>query len=189
MMDIVLNRLRAAISCALLALLVHPVLLQAAAQLQVAQLNDSNWVELRPQGPDAIAGIGDWALSNGRLCAVVSDLDHESGMTAFGGVLVDLAHCGAGNDQWLMSHLLPNMDTQALVRPHSLRTGFTARAAYIAVQGQQQGLRLESRYQLGLDDRDTLTVVHTVTRVAAGPALNTLASMILHPSRIISLRK
>lgn len=158
----------------------------AETALRAEQLTPDNWAKLRAQGPDAIAGMGDWALSNGRLCAVVSDLDHETGMTAFGGVLVDLAHCGAGNDQWLMSHLLPNMDTQALTRPHTLRTGFGERAAYITVQGQQQGLRLESRYQLGLDNRDTLTVVHTVTRVSEGGKLNTLATMFLHPGRSLT---
>ena len=178
--------LRGAASLWLLTTLLLPRLALADSVLRAEQLTVDNWAVLRPQGPDAIAGMGDWALTNGRLCAVISHLDHESGMTAWGGILVDLGHCGAGNDQWLMSHLLPNMDTQSLTRPHSLRTGFGADSAYIVVQGQQQGLRLESRYQLELHQTDTLTVVHTVTRIGPGSELNTLATMFLHPSRALT---
>jgi hypothetical protein len=76
--------------------------LAADTLLRVEQLNAQNWDSLYPGGPDAISGYGDWALSNGTLCAVVSDLEHETGVTPFGGVLVDLGHCGAANDQWLM---------------------------------------------------------------------------------------
>ena len=154
--------------------------------LRVEQLNAGNWEQLHPGGPDAIAGYGDWALSNGTLCAVVSDLDHESGVTAFGGILVDLGHCGAANDQWLMTHLVPNMNTRELVRPHSIHSGTGAGGAYLTVVGRHQGLRLESRYQLDTTRPDTLQLEHTVTRVGEGEALNLLGTMLLHPGRAIT---
>ena len=56
---------------------------------------------LIPQGPDAVAGLGDWILGNGTVCATVSSISHESFLSGSGGVLVDLAHCGRGDDQWV----------------------------------------------------------------------------------------
>jgi hypothetical protein len=178
---------RLACASSLLLFFLLPPLGQAGeADLRAERLNAGNWNQLHPGGPDAIAGNGDWALSNGTLCAVVSDLDHESGVTAFGGILVDLGHCGQRNDQWLMSHLVPNMNTRELVRPHSIHAGYGAGGAYVTVVGRQQGLRLESRYQLDTSTPDTLMLEHTVTRIGSGEALNTLGTMLLHPSRAIT---
>jgi hypothetical protein len=156
------------------------------ADLRVEQLNAHNWEQLHPGGPDAIGGYGDWALSNGTLCAVVSDLEHESGLAAFGGALVDLGHCGKRNDQWPVTHLLPNMNTRDLVPPHSIHGGFGTGGAFVTVSGHQHGLRLESRYRLNAEQADTLFLEHTVTRVAPGEALNTLGAMVLHPGRAIT---
>jgi hypothetical protein len=158
----------------------------APGALRVEQLTAANWEALYPGGPDAIAGYGDWALSNGVLCAAVSDLDHESGVTAFGGILVDLAHCGRENDQWLMSHLLPNMAMEELTRPVSLHAAKEGDAADITVRGRQAGLLLESRYRLDLEQPDRLTIRHTLTREAAGAPLHTVGVMVLHPGRALT---
>ena len=170
-----------------LALVVLPGQASAAESLlRVEKLNAQNWDSLYPGGPDAISGYGDWALSNGTLCAAVSDLEHETGVTPFGGVLVDLGHCGAANDQWLMTHLLPNMSTGGLTRPDSINIGREDGDVSITVVGMQQGLRLETRYLLSDEQRDSLLLEHTLTRVADGDALNTVGAMVLHPGRAIT---
>jgi hypothetical protein len=52
--------------------------------------------------------------------------------------------------------------------------------------GIQQGLRLETRYVLGDEQRDSLLLEHTLTRVADGDALNMVGAMVLHPGRAIT---
>ena len=41
------------------------------------QLTPDNLASLQPGGPDAMAGLGDWLLSNGSLCAAISNIDHD----------------------------------------------------------------------------------------------------------------
>ncbi len=163
-----------------------PTALADGATPQAVRLGEDNWEALFPGGPDAIGGLGDWALSNGRLCAVISDLDHESGLTPFGGILVDLGHCGQANDQWLMAHFAPNMATEKLTRPDRIEAGRTATGAFVVVTGRQWGLRLQTRYSLDESDPDTLLLSQRLTRTTEGPALNSASLMVLHPGRALT---
>ncbi|MBW2270439.1 MAG: PHP domain-containing protein [Deltaproteobacteria bacterium] len=158
----------------------------AGVALQAERLSQDNWEALFPGGPDAIGGLGDWALSNGRLCAVISDLDHESGVTPFGGILVDLGHCGQANDQWLMAHFAPNMATEKLTRPDRIEAGRAAAEAFVVVTSRQWGLQLQTRYSLDNSDPDTLLLSQRLTRTASGPALNSASLMVLHPGRSLT---
>ena len=45
----------------------------AHAGVRAEQVTAENAPLLLPGGPDAVGGVGDWALSNGTLCAVVAD--------------------------------------------------------------------------------------------------------------------
>lgn len=161
-----------------------------ASELIAEQITDDNWQQLRPRGPDAIGGIGDWAISNGVLCAVVSDIEHESGMREFGGILVDLGHCDRDNDQWLLSHLAPNLNTDKLTAPDSISAEVDTDKASIIVRGVQDGLALESRYDLNAGteavEPETLYISHKITRIAAGRKLSTVGSFTLHPTRSLS---
>lgn len=162
----------------------------ASAVLTAEQITEANWQHLHLKGPDAIGGIGDWALSNGVLCAVVSDIEHESGLREFGGILVDLGHCARENDQWLLSHLAPNLATDKLKAPGSITTKLGGGEASIVVRGVQDGLALESRYSLiaaskGLD-QETLYMSHKITRLSPGAKLATVGSFTLHPTRSLS---
>ena len=53
------------------------------------RLNEDNIEDLQPAGPDAIAGLGDWVLSNGTLCAAISAIEHETGFSPWAGGLLD----------------------------------------------------------------------------------------------------
>ena len=73
---------------------------QTSAAL-AAQITVHNAHQLVQQGPDAAGGIGDWYLSNGTLCAVISNIDHESDLSVKGGVLIDLGYCDRPDDQFV----------------------------------------------------------------------------------------
>ena len=73
-----------------------------ASELVATRIDESNAPRTILGGPDAIGGIGDWALQNGTLCAVVADPSHESDISTTGGGLIDLGFCGRGDDQFIL---------------------------------------------------------------------------------------
>ncbi len=102
----------------------------SAAAASVCQDASSTQVEpndpsVLPDGPDAIGGIGDYVLSNGRIRAAIdaTGIDASSLGGAFplanvwaptGGNLVDLASTDTGNDQFLgMTQAVVGRDTIA----------------------------------------------------------------------------
>ena len=88
----------------------------AASDLFATRLTAENLQRHRVGGPDAIAGIGDWALGNGVVCAAITDLGHESMLTDQGGLLVDLGHCGRNDDQWGVLQPMLNLSREETVR-------------------------------------------------------------------------
>ena len=62
------------------------------------QFNHGNIESNQLHGPKAAAGIGDWYLSNGVVCAAISDTEHESELSTGGGALIDLGFCGRNDD-------------------------------------------------------------------------------------------
>ena len=75
----------------------------SANTISAQQITAANVSELQRQGPDALGGIGDWHLSNGTLCAVVSDVLHEGQFSTRGGNLIDLGFCGRADDFFPLS--------------------------------------------------------------------------------------
>ena len=65
------------------------------------QIDISNVTDTMRSGPDAVGGIGDWFFSNGTLCAVISDVDHEGQLSPKGGSLRDLGFCGRADEYFL----------------------------------------------------------------------------------------
>ncbi len=89
-----------------------------AKEIYAEQITPENAAARRVGGSDAIGGLGDWALGNGTLCAVVSDPSHESILSPRGGVLIDLAHCGRDDDQWNVCLTPPRDLPLGLLRHH-----------------------------------------------------------------------
>lgn len=145
------------------------------------QLSADNVVQMQPQGPDAIAGIGDWLLSNGTLCATVSDIEHETGLTPWGGALVDVYHCDLNNDQWPFQHALPNLDKDTPLTPTKILAVSDGTHASITVTSQGYGLSLSSKYQVDIQSPTQLVIDHEIIRLVDGEPLTMFGLLVLHP--------
>jgi hypothetical protein len=154
----------------------------SAAPSHVAtQLTRDNIGLLQPGGPDAIAGLGDWVLSNGTLCAAVSDLDHETGFNPWGGALVDVYHCGKANDQWPFQHTLPNLNKDKPLQPIHISATADNTMAQITVRSHSGGLALQSRYRVTASQPRKLVIEQELTRTGEGEAITMFGILMLHP--------
>jgi len=153
--------------------------------LFAARIDASNAAERLVGGPDAIGGIGDWALGNGTLCAVISASDHEAMLSVTGGVLVDLGHCGRADDQWGVLHPLVNLSRSDVVPigPGQIRAEVTGNAARVVTEGTIDGIRVRTRYALDLEERRRLRIETQVERVSEGPRLMLFGDVVLHGNR------
>jgi len=118
---------------------------QAAAK--ATRLTASNAAELQQRGPDAWGGVGDWHLSNGTLCATISDISHESDLSAQGGSLIDLGYCGRADDQVVVFHDLLDGSTSRPLGQSRIEALQTADSAAIRVFSQNQGLLVETTFR------------------------------------------
>jgi hypothetical protein len=159
----------------------------ARAELFAERLDATNLEARRVGGPDAIAGLGDWALGNGTLCAAISDAAHESGTSDRGGALVDLGHCGRRDDQWSVALPMLELGRDGIPGVDAMRAELDADEARVVVEVTRNGLRLERSYALRAAPADVLWVRNRVERVADGPRFWALGEMILHPSASLAL--
>jgi hypothetical protein len=143
----------------------------AGAELSAARLDDTNLASLRMTGPDAVSGLGDWALSNGTLCAGVTDPSHENDLSMTGGSLMDLGHCGRADDQFLIFEQLVNLSTRTLVPITSVAAEQGASEARLITRGARDGLVLETRYAVDLTEPTRLRVGTRLAREAEGERL------------------
>jgi hypothetical protein len=163
------------------AFLLAPVALRA--ELFAEQISAENISRVRLGGPDAIAGIGDWALGNGRVCAAVSSPDHESFLTERGGVLIDLGHCGRHDDQWVVLQPMVNLSRDSTLPVDEIRAEVGAEAAQVIALGRMDGLRFETRYSLRTDLADRLTVTTEIVREGDGEPVFLFGDVALHGHR------
>lgn len=159
-------------------------LLPAAAhsELIAEQITAERYEVLRVGGPDAIAGVGDWALGNGTLCAAISDPSHESSMTDQGGVLVDLGHCGRDDDQWATLQPLINLSQSGVVAVSEVRTELGDGSASIVTLGRLGGIEIETTYSLDLAETHALGMTTRITRREKGERLFAYGTTVLHPN-------
>jgi len=143
----------------------------AAAELDAARIDAGNHARLRAGGPDASTGLGDWALSNGTLCAGVSDPAHENDLSTTGGTLMDLGHCGRGDDQLLVFEQLLNLSTRTLVPILRVDAEHDATEARLLTHGSRDGLALETRYALDRVEPTRLRIRSRIEREADGERL------------------
>jgi hypothetical protein len=132
-------------------------------------------------GIDAVGGVGDWALSNGTICAVVTAADRSSDFSRHGGALIDLGHCGRDDDQF--SHYQPMVDLgrSNTARVTAIVGKVTDGEAAIVVTGERAGIRLRTSYALGLDDPGRLRIEHRARRVGEGDRVAMFGAIALHP--------
>jgi len=128
------------------------------------QLTNNNVTALQRQGPDAIGGLNDWFISNGTLCAIVSDVEHESEFSTKGGSLVDLGFCGRADDYFGFSHDLINGSRRRPLNAESVRIETFNGESSIVVESSGDGARLSTRYYF---DPNMPTQLHISKRYQA----------------------
>lgn len=154
----------------------------ALAQTSLAvQLTEDNIDILPAGGIDAIGGIGDWLLSNGELCAVISAKHHQAYMSPYGGALVDLWHCQLANDQWVVMHDQHNLRKEKIAPIISITAATETDRATITVITSLDGIESITEYALNGEARSTLLIKTRLQRKGEGDALNSLGTMVLHP--------
>ncbi len=160
--------------------------LPAQANFYAAQLTNDNLHRLPDGGMDAIGGRGDWFLTDGTLCVVVSGAEHTTYFNLTGAALIDLWHCELGNDQWSSVHTQFNLQKEQIPATTKISAGAGDDSAWIETQGEREGLVVRTRYELTATATEQLAVTTTVTREADGAALGMLGSLILHPSSALA---
>ena len=151
-----------------------------AVELYAGQLTEADAAERLVGGPDAIGGVGDWALGNGTLCAVVSDPSHEADLMPSGGALVDLGHCGRADDQFVVLHSLVNLSRDAFVPVDDVRAVVADGEARIEASGGTGGLELHTTFGLDLREPDRLRIVSRLSRSRDGARATALGDLMLH---------
>jgi len=141
---------------------------------------------LRVGGPDAVAGVGDWALGNGVLCAAIADPDHEMGVTERGGVLVDVGHCGRADDEFVVMHPLLNLSRSLAVRVSRVEATVEGGLARIVTRAEQEGLEIVTTYFVDHARPDRLGIRTEIERVGEGDALFLFGDVTLHGNRQLS---
>lgn len=137
-------------------------------------------------GPDADAGIGDWFLGNGTICAAISDPGHESPLSPHGGVLIDLGHCGRDDDQWSVLHPLLNLSQQEVLPIDSIAAGRDEARAWIDTRAVYRGVEIRTTYTVDFAEPTALSVAIRARRFTPGERLFALGAITLHASGQLS---
>ncbi len=144
------------------------------------QISAERFDALSVGGPDAAAGVGDWALQNGTICAAFSDPTRESALSSAGGVLVDLARCGANNDQWGSTQPLLNADRSQAITVEEIRTQVNSGSASLTTVSNPPGLSIETHYRVDQEDPTALSVRTTIRKTGDGGSFSAWADIVMH---------
>lgn len=137
------------------------------------------------RGPDAIAGLGDWWLSNGIVCAAISDVDHDAGIVAGGGSLIDLGHCNRDDDQWTYANMLTGLGKDTAIPVRHINAAINDEVAEVIAIGERNGLRQTVRFRLAADS-EHLDIEVELVRIGKGPALQMSGLFTLYSNRVMS---
>ena len=143
----------------------------ASAEPYAAQLNRENLARLRLSGTDAIAGLDDWALGDGVICAAISDPKHESDFSTSGGSLVDLGRCGRADDQLVIFDQLRNLSLSKSVPITAVAAHEGPGWARIDTHGESDGAVLETSYSVDTARPGRLRIATRLTRQTAGEGI------------------
>lgn len=122
------------------------------------QIDASNAATLVRGGPDAIGGINDWFISNGTLCAIISDVSHEGEFSTKGGSLVDLGFCGRADDHYSFSHDLLQGSRWRPLDSDQIHIEQGDHSASIVVTGRRDAAEIITRYILSTDAPTQLNI-------------------------------
>jgi len=152
------------------------------AELVAGRITSENFDARRVGGPDSDAGIGDWYLGNGTLCAAISDPSHEGPLTPQGGVLIDLGHCQAANDQWAVLQPMLNLSQSHVVPVTEILSGMESDRAWIRTRAIFAGIEVLTTYAVDEVTPTALQISVRARRVDDGDRLFTIGTVVLHPT-------
>ncbi|HEY8119873.1 MAG TPA: CehA/McbA family metallohydrolase [Myxococcota bacterium] len=150
--------------------------------LVAERIREERFDALAAGGPDADAGVGDYALSNGTLCAAIAAPDHETFLSPVGGTLIDLGHCGRADDQWSSLHALPSFDRERVLPISRVEVEIANGEARAVSEGEADGLRVRVTHVLSRAHPSTLRVTTELTRLPGGRRVLGLAELAMHAS-------
>jgi hypothetical protein len=129
----------------------------ARTELRAEQIDRDNVGEFLLPGPDAIGGVGDWALANDRIAVIVDDPSRAHGKLNHGGTIVDAAPRDGGDDQFARLFPIVNLDQRILIGFDRIRAEVDPDGAFARlVVSSSQGLRVVAPglgWQRDLDPR------------------------------------
>lgn len=143
------------------------------------RLTGNNAATLRVGGMDAQGGTGDWFMSNGTICAIVSDPSQEGDITYQGGVLTDLGFCGREDDHFVALYPAINMDMQHVMIFDSVETALVDDAVQLRTIGRQDGLRVVVTYSMQPARPNVLSIDTEIRRMVEGNALQQYGEILL----------
>ena len=133
-------------------------------EVQIKQITEDNVDIYQREGPDAIGGIGDWFISNGTICGIVSDVEHEGEFSTKGGSLVDLGVCGKSDDHFSFTHDMINGSRKRVLNTESISVEQHEEVISLVVKGQSLGTSLLTRYYFDPDAPLQLQISKTYSK-------------------------
>lgn len=158
---------------------------QSPSLLRVAQIRADNLDSFPRAGPDATAGIGDWWLSDGTLCAAVSDVNHDAGIVAGGGSLIDLGYCDRADDQWTHANVLTGLAKETAIPVQQITARLDDGVAEVIAVGHGDGLRQTVTYRLR-EGGEALELDILLERLEEGSPLRMSGLFTLHSQRALT---
>jgi len=153
--------------------------------LRAEQIKTETFDSFPRGGPDSIAGLGDWWLSNGKLCVAVSDVDHSAGIVAGGGTLIDVGHCDLANDQWTYANILTGLAKETAIPVSGVSAGIRDGSAEITTVGEADGIRQTVVYRLA-EGADKLDIDVMIERIGKGKAVHMSGLFTLYSQRALT---
>jgi hypothetical protein len=156
-----------------------------ASLLRAEQIKLETFDSFPRGGPDSIAGLGDWWLSNGKICVAVSDVNHHAGIVAGGGTLIDVAHCERGNDQWTYANILTGLAKEAAIPVSKITTLIEGDHADIITVGEGDGIRQTVTYRLR-ETGEELEINVQIERIGEGRPVQMSGLFTLYSQRALT---
>lgn len=128
------------------------------AESKAIRITANNASQLVQHGPDAIGGIDDWFITNGVLCAVISDVDHESELSSNGGVLTDLGFCDRADDHLTFIQDLIDGKRSSPMNVNHINFETGDNWVSVLTTAQQNGARVSTRYTLSEESPTQLSI-------------------------------
>jgi hypothetical protein len=116
--------------------------------LKAAEVTAANAPALLQGGDKAHAGIGDWFVGNGEVCALISAAEHENDVIEGGGYLTDIGHCGLDNDRFIGLFPLYNLDSTARFTVNAISSRSDATMAEVLTEASAPGLAMTVQYRV-----------------------------------------